>query len=77
VQRLGRIAKIAISCLDRTGADTGAGRAAGEDDANAAIASDLLCQDAPFRQYVALDGEEVVGRVRSVDAVGATWCADM
>jgi hypothetical protein len=26
----------------------------------------------PFRQYVALDGEDVVGRVRSVDAVGAT-----
>jgi GNAT superfamily N-acetyltransferase len=41
------------------------------------IASDLLAPDAPFRQYVALDGEEIVGRVRSVDAVGATWCADM
>ena len=37
----------------------------------------LLGDDAPFRQYVALDGEEIVGRVRSVDAVGATWCADM
>ena len=41
------------------------------------IASDHLAQDAPFRQYVALDGEEIVGRVRSVDAIGATWCADM
>ncbi|HZL85525.1 MAG TPA: GNAT family N-acetyltransferase [Candidatus Krumholzibacteria bacterium] len=41
------------------------------------IASDHLAQDAPFRQYVALDGEEIVGRVRSVDAAGATWCADM
>ena len=41
------------------------------------IASDLLAHDAPFRQYVALDGEEIVGRVRSVDVVGATWCADM
>jgi hypothetical protein len=41
------------------------------------IADDLLGEDAPFRQYVALDGEEIVGRVRSVDAVGATWCADM
>ena len=41
------------------------------------IASDLLVHDAPFRQYVALDGEEIVGRVRSVNAVGATWCADM
>jgi GNAT superfamily N-acetyltransferase len=36
-----------------------------------------LGHDAPFRQYVALDGEDIVGRVRSVDAVGATWCADM
>jgi GNAT superfamily N-acetyltransferase len=41
------------------------------------IPSNLLADDAPFRQYVALDGEDVVGRVRSVDAVGATWCADM
>src|SRR5262245_18153037 len=37
----------------------------------------LLRDDAPFRQYVALDGETIVGRVRSVDARGATWCADM
>jgi GNAT superfamily N-acetyltransferase len=41
------------------------------------IANDLLADDAPFRQYVALDGEDIVGRVRSVDAAGATWCADM
>ncbi len=41
------------------------------------ISNDLLRDDAPFRQYVALDGEDIVGRVRSVDAVGATWCADM
>ena len=41
------------------------------------IADSLLRDDAPFRQYVALDGEDIVGRVRSVDAVGATWCADM
>ena len=41
------------------------------------IPSHLLEADAPFRQYVALDGEDVVGRVRSVDAAGATWCADM
>lgn len=39
------------------------------------IAVDLLRDDAPFRQYVALDGEEIVGRVRSMDAVGATWCS--
>jgi predicted N-acetyltransferase YhbS len=41
------------------------------------IATELLRDDAPFRQYVALDGADIVGRVRSVDAVGATWCADM
>jgi GNAT superfamily N-acetyltransferase len=42
-----------------------------------AIADDLLGVEAPFRQYVALDGEHIVGRVRSVDAAGATWCTDM
>jgi GNAT superfamily N-acetyltransferase len=41
------------------------------------IANDLLGNDAPFRQYVALDGKDIVGRVRSVDAAGATWCTDM
>ena len=41
------------------------------------ISNNLLGDDAPFRQYVALDGTEIVGRVRSVDAAGATWCADM
>ena len=41
------------------------------------IAADLLGGDAPFRQYVALDGDAIVGRVRSIDAVGATWCSAM
>jgi GNAT superfamily N-acetyltransferase len=41
------------------------------------ISDNLLGDDAPFRQYVARDSEDIVGRVRSVDAVGATWCADM
>lgn len=41
------------------------------------IAADLLGDGAPFRQYVAVDGDDVVGRVRSVDAVGSTWCTDM
>jgi GNAT superfamily N-acetyltransferase len=41
------------------------------------IPDDLLRDDAPFRQYVALDGDDIVGRVRSVNAAGATWCADM
>lgn len=34
-------------------------------------------KDAPVRQYVAVDGKAIVGRVRSIDAAGATWCADM
>lgn len=37
----------------------------------------LLADAVPFRQYVALAGEDLVGRVRSVEVVGATWCADM
>jgi len=41
------------------------------------IADDLLGDGAPFRQYVAVDGDAIVGRVRSVDAVGATWCEAM
>lgn len=41
------------------------------------IPEDLLAGNAPFRQYVALDANDIVGRVRSVDAAGATWCADM
>ena len=41
------------------------------------ISSDLLGADAPFRQYVALDRGDIVGHVRSVDAAGATWCADL
>jgi GNAT superfamily N-acetyltransferase len=41
------------------------------------IAAELLSDTTPFRQYVALDAEEIVGRVRSIDAIGATWCADM
>jgi GNAT superfamily N-acetyltransferase len=41
------------------------------------ISSDLLGDGAAFRQYVALDGADIVGRVRSVDAAGATWCTDM
>lgn len=37
----------------------------------------LLASDAPLRQYVALDGGDIIGRVRSVDAAGAAWCTDM
>jgi len=41
------------------------------------LPDELLGDQAPFRQYVVLDGTRIVGRVRSVDAAGATWCADM
>ncbi|QND64801.1 GNAT family N-acetyltransferase [Mesorhizobium loti] len=41
------------------------------------IAVDLLGDSAPFRQYAAVDGADIVGRVRSLDAVGATWCSSM
>jgi GNAT superfamily N-acetyltransferase len=36
-----------------------------------------LGRDAPFRQYVAMDGNSIVGWVRSVSAVGSTWCSNM
>jgi GNAT superfamily N-acetyltransferase len=41
------------------------------------ISSEFFGDDSPFRQYIALEGQDIVGRVRSVDAAGATWCADM
>jgi predicted N-acetyltransferase YhbS len=41
------------------------------------LSDEMLGADAPFRQFVALEGERIVGWVRSVDAAGATWCADM
>lgn len=41
------------------------------------IATELLSDNAAFRQYVALEGTDIVGRVKSLDAAGATWCADM
>jgi predicted N-acetyltransferase YhbS len=41
------------------------------------IRAEDLADDAPFRQYVALEGGELVGWVRSVAAGEATWCANM
>lgn len=41
------------------------------------IPADLLGDSAPFRQYVAVDGADIVGRVRSLHAVGAIWCSSM
>ena len=41
------------------------------------IPDQLLGDSAPLRQYVAVDGADIVGRVRSLDAVEATWCSSM
>lgn len=41
------------------------------------IAPEHLTKDAPFRQYVAIEGRELVGWVRSVDASDSTWCSNM
>ena len=41
------------------------------------ITPEDLGPQAPFRQYVALDGDEIVGWVRSVVAGASTWCSNM
>ena len=77
VQRLKRIPRLPAPVLiERVRTPELAARL-GKANRSRPISDSLLGDDAPFRQYVALDGEDIVGRVRSVDAVGATWCADM
>jgi hypothetical protein len=41
------------------------------------IPPEHLGTDAPFRQYVAVEGDALVGWVRSVDAGESTWCSNM
>ncbi len=41
------------------------------------IPAEKLVPDAPFRQYVALEREKIVGAVRSVNAGDSTWCSHM
>jgi GNAT superfamily N-acetyltransferase len=41
------------------------------------IPAELLGKDAPFRQYVALSGDKIVGWVRSIHAGTCTWCSNM
>jgi GNAT superfamily N-acetyltransferase len=36
-----------------------------------------LKDTAPFRQYAALDGDQIVGWVRSVDAGRSNWCSNL
>ena len=77
VQRLQRIPKVPVPLpIERVRTPELALRLA-QTTRTRPILPSLLENDAPFRQYVALDGQDIVGRVRSVDAVGATWCADM
>jgi len=77
VQRLRRIPKVPVPLpIERVRTPELASRLA-QATRTRPILPSLLQTDAPFRQYVALDGQEIVGRVRSMDAVGATWCADM
>jgi GNAT superfamily N-acetyltransferase len=77
VQRLQRIPKLPSSVsIERVRTPARAAQL-GKITRTRPIADELLGPNAPFRQYVALDGNEIVGRVRSVDAAGATWCSDM
>src|SRR5262245_4374205 len=77
VQRLHRIPRFALPLpIERVRTSELATRLA-QATRSRPILPSLLGNDAPFRQYVALDGQAIVGRVQSVDAVGATWCADM
>ena len=41
------------------------------------IPAEKLVEDAPFRQFVALDDDKIIGAVRSVDAGDCTWCSNM
>jgi GNAT superfamily N-acetyltransferase len=41
------------------------------------IPTELLTASAPFRQYVAIAGDKVVGWVRSIHAGKCTWCSNM
>lgn len=41
------------------------------------IPAEKLAKHAPFRQFVALDGNKLIGWVRSVDAGDSTWCSNM
>lgn len=77
VQRLARIPRPASSVSIEQVRSSEVAARLGNVTRTRPIPDSLLGDDAPFRQYVALDGENIVGRVRSVDAVGATWCADM
>jgi GNAT superfamily N-acetyltransferase len=77
VQRLERIPKLpSPASIERVRTSALAERL-GKITRRRPISSEFFGDDSPFRQYIALEGQDIVGRVRSVDAAGATWCADM
>jgi GNAT superfamily N-acetyltransferase len=41
------------------------------------LSDEFFANDAPFRQYVALDSAQIVGWVRSVRVLDARWCSHM
>jgi GNAT superfamily N-acetyltransferase len=41
------------------------------------IPRELLKEPMPFRQYVAIDGQSIVGWVRSIHAAKSAWCSNM
>jgi GNAT superfamily N-acetyltransferase len=41
------------------------------------VPAEQLGRNAPFRQYLAIDGDQLVGWVRSVDAGDSTWCSNL
>ena len=77
VQRLGRIPKPPSPVLIERVRTSQLAARLGKVTRTRPIPQALLGDDAPFRQYVALASGDIVGRVRSVDAAGATWCSDM
>jgi GNAT superfamily N-acetyltransferase len=77
VHRLRRISKVASSvAIEQVKTPEMAVRF-GKATRTRPIRAEDLTEDAPFRQYVALEDGELVGWVRSVDAGDAMWCSNM
>jgi GNAT superfamily N-acetyltransferase len=77
LHRLKRIPRAAAAvCLERVATSALAERL-GKASRSRPIPPEHLKADAPFRQYVALEAEEIVGWVRSVAAGDSQWCANM
>jgi GNAT superfamily N-acetyltransferase len=77
IHRLKKIPKAhAPAVIERVATDEMA-RKFGKASRSRPIPVEQLGKDAPFRQYVALEDEKIVGWVRSIDAGDSTWCANM